>query len=488
MTDKNPIHQDADPQIVKLIGLLRPTPPRDPQVVQQNRLKFLAEVDNLIGAEGLPSRKKKFYPFHFKEKTSMNVNKPKFALTVAFVIVTIFVFLFGGTGLTVLAAQSSLPGDALYTVKTRLEQTRLSLTAEDDRVAQLHLSLAQKRLDEIKGLIREGRLDLVAQTAAEFERQIQLAVEALKRLAENDPARAGELTTQMMAELSIYTKALTGMLANLPGDVKIEVEKAIIGSESARIMDDSAQIVEFMGALSSMTTESWTIAGRQVTVTPQTEIKGTFSVGDRVKVHARVNADGSLTAIEIEGSAAAGNGNDNLNGNQNDNANENANINSNENENANENSNENDNANENSNDNLNENTNANSNGFDDDDKFEFKGTVQTILPDMWVIGGIKVAVSSETRIQNAISVGDYVEVYAITQPDGTLLAFKIELEDGGNSSNDNDNGDDGSRDDDSNSNDNDSDDHDDDSDDSNDNSDDRDDDDDDDDDSNDDDD
>jgi hypothetical protein len=268
------------------------------------------------------------------------------------------------------------------------------------------------------------------------------------------------------------------MLANLPGDVKIEVEKAIIGSESARIMDDSAQIVEFMGALSSMTTESWTIAGRQVTVTPQTEIKGTFSVGDTVKVHARVNADGSLTAIEIEGSAAAGNGNDNLNGNQNDNANENANINSNENENANENSNENDNANENSNDNLNENTNANSNGFDDDDKFEFKGTVQTILPDMWVIGGIKVAVSSETRIQNAISVGDYVEVYAITQPDGTLLAFMIELEDDGNSSNDNDNGDDGSRDDDSNSNDNDSDDHDDDSDDSNGNSDDRDDDDD----------
>lgn len=444
MTDKKTIHKDADPQLEKLIGLLRPTPLRNSQAVEQNRVKFLAEVDTLIGADTQPSQKRKFYQFQSKEKTNMNAFKPKFAVTILFVIATIFIFLFGGTSLTVFAAQSALPGDALYPVKTGLEETRLSLTSEEDRVAQLHLSLAQKRLEEIEGLIKEGRYDQVGKTSAEFERQIQLAVEALKSLANQNPTRAGELTTQMMVELSTYTKALTGMLSNLPDDVKVEVEKAIVGSESAGILDDSAKSVEFMGTLSSMTAESWTISGRQVAVTPQTEVKGSFSVGDTVKVHVRVNADGSLTALEIEAVAAVGNANDN----QNDNANENSNTNLNENENA--------NANDNENENENENANDNSNGFDDDDKFEFKGNVQTILPDMWVIGGITVAVSSETQFQNAIAVGDYVEVYAKALPDGTLLAFQIKLEDDDGSSNDN--GDDDYNSDDSDGNSNDSDD------------------------------
>jgi uncharacterized membrane protein YgcG len=422
MTDKKPIHNDVDPQLEKLIGLLRPTPPRSPQAVEQNRLKFLAEVDNLTGAEGIPSHKQKIYQFQSKEKTNMNGFKPKFALTTLFVIATLFVFLFGGTGLTVYAAQSALPGDALYPVKTSLEQTRLSLTSEADRVAQLHLSLAQKRLEEIEGLIKEGRYDQVGKTSAEFERQIQLAVEALKSLANQNPARAAELTTQMMAELSAYTKALTSMLVSLPDDVKVEVEKAIVGSESAGNLDDSAKSIELTGVVASLTAENWTISGRLVAVTPQTEIKGSFSVGDTVKVHAQVNADGSLTALEIEAAPAAGNANDNLNANDNDNGNSNGN--------------ENDNDNGNSNENENDDADDNSNDSADEDKFEFTGTVQTILPDLWVIGGITVAVSPETRIRGTIAVGDKVEVNAFELPDGSLTAIEIKLEDG--SSNDND--------------------------------------------------
>jgi len=408
----------------------------------------------------------------------MNAFKPKFALTTLFVIATIFVFLFGGTGLTVYAAQSALPGDALYPVKTGLEQTRLSLTSDDDRVAQMHLALAQKRLDEIEGLINESRFDQVGKTSAEFERQIQQAVEAIKRLAEKDPARAGELTTQLMAELSTYTKDLTGMLTNLPEDVKVEVEKAIVGSESAGLLDGSANRIEFTGVISTLAAESWTVSGRLVTITPQTEIKGSFDAGDTVKVHAQVGTNGSLTALEIEAAVAVennndnqnandnsnengntngnANGNENENSNANDNGNENENSNANANGNENENSNANENGNENENSNANENDNANDNdnGFADEDKFEFKGTVQTILPDMWVVGGITVAVSSATDFRGDIAVGDQVEIYAETSPDGSLLALVIRLEDGSGSANDNGDDHDGSQGSDDNSNDN----------------------------------
>jgi hypothetical protein len=116
-----------------------------------------------------------------------------------------------------------------------------------------------------------------------------------------------------------------------------------------------------------------------------------------------VNADGSLTALEIEAGTPSGNVNDNMNANQNDNANDNQNAN--QNDNVNENINANSNENENENSNENENENANDNGFEDEDKFEFKGAVQTMLPDMWVIGGITVAISPETSF-STIAVGD----------------------------------------------------------------------------------
>lgn len=435
MTGNNIHPTDNDSRLLKLIGLLRPTPPRDPQVVEQSRLKYQAEVDTLIGTGELSFRKKKSYQFQSKEKINMSTFKPRFALTTLFVLAAIFLFLFGGTGLTVFAAQSALPGDALYPVKTGLEQTRLSLTSQDDQIAQIHLSLAQKRLDEIEKLIREGRYDQVGKTAAEFERQIQLVVEAIKRLSENDPARAAELATSLMTEISSYTKALTGMLANLPESVKLEVEKAIAGSTSAGLWGDDTEQVEFTGTISSQAAEMWVIAGRQVKITPKTEIKGSFSVGSTVKVHALVEADGSLTAREIEASEVGEDAN--------------------ENQNANTNSNENENQNGNENGNENENSNVNDNSFEDRTKFEFKGTVQTILPDQWVISGITIVISPSTEISGMIIVGDMVEVYAFQLPNGSLQALKIERESStrlGSDDNSNDNDDDHSRSDDNSNN------------------------------------
>lgn len=436
-------NNEIDPGLLKLIALLRPTPPRDPQTVERNRARFLAQVDTLIGTSDSSSQKKKFYQFHKKEKKPMNAYKPKFALTTLFVFAAIFVFLFGGTGITVYAAQSALPGDALYPVKTGLEQTRLSLTSADDQLAQMNLSLAQKRLTEIEGLIRERRFDQVAKTAAEFQRHIQQMAEAIKRLAESDPVRASELTSQLMTEVTKYTQALTEMLAQLPDEVKMEVEKAIIGSESASGMDDSASPIEFSGTVSVLTPASWTVAGRVVAITAQTEIKGTFAVGDVVKVHARAAADGSLTALEIEAAETTGNNNDNSNANENENANGNENENGNSNENANGNENE----NENENGNTNGNENENSNGSVSGGEFEFKGKVQTILPDLWVIGGVTVSVSAATEIRGTPKVGSLVEVRVVTNADGSLMATRIKLEDGSSSSksgndNSNDNGDD----------------------------------------------
>lgn len=58
--------------------------------------------------------------------------------------------------------------------------------------------------------------------------------------------------------------------------------------------------VEIYGEVGALSSTLWTIAGRQVQVNPETEIKGDITIGDRVKVHAFYSADGVLVAREIE--------------------------------------------------------------------------------------------------------------------------------------------------------------------------------------------
>ena len=58
--------------------------------------------------------------------------------------------------------------------------------------------------------------------------------------------------------------------------------------------------VEFTGRLTAINENVWTVGDRDVLVTRETEIKGDPQVGDQVKVHALVQADGSLVAREIE--------------------------------------------------------------------------------------------------------------------------------------------------------------------------------------------
>lgn len=104
---------------------------------------------------------------------------------------------------------------------------------------------------------------------------------------------------------------------------------------------------EAFGMVEAITTDSITINGVMYSLANFTEFKGTVAVGDQVKMHVIVNADGTFTIREIEKSTGTGIGDDN--GNSNDNGDDS-------------NSNDDDNSNDNSND-----DDSNDNGDDDDD-------------------------------------------------------------------------------------------------------------------------
>jgi hypothetical protein len=323
--------EHLDPRLVELLDQLRATPPRNPEAEAGSRARFLAELESLalpIPSESPWSRLTRRLDnwrndHHEMEEIEMSFPKARLAFTAIAVIIIVFVFLSSGSALTVLAAQSALPGDALYPVKTTLEQTRLSLAQGGANRAQLQLEFAERRLGEIEGLIAEGRYHNISAATLEFETYIKNAIAELDTVSRADPARAASLMLQISETLSRYAVTLGSMLSSVPEPVRAEMQHAIQTIQSVSGQDENAN----------------------------------GNGNENANTNDNINANENVNANENA------NTNDNINANENVNANENANTNDNINANGNVNANENTNGNENANinENVNENANANDN-------------------------------------------------------------------------------------------------------------------------------
>ena len=196
-----------------------------------------------------------------------------------------------------------------------------------------------------------------------------------------------------------------------------------------------AQDVVFTGTVDSVGDGQWTISGQPINVDGSTAVDANITVGDNVKVEARVGSDGSVTAVSIETSAAD---NTNMNANSND-ANQNE---SNANDNA---SNSNDNQGDNSNSGNDNSGNGNGNSNDNSDPAndqEVSGIVEAITADSITIDGVVYQISDLTEFNDLISLGDNVKLHVIVNADGTLTIREIEKIEGTglDNSNSNDNG------------------------------------------------
>jgi hypothetical protein len=307
-------------KIIKQLQALRPTPRRNPDVAKQNRARFYRELEavselktpeTFIGSLcvflGLVPSKK------IKKDPTMNTSSRRFAFSTVMAVLLAALILFGGSGVTVFAAQSSLPGDTLYPVKQTVENTRAAAISGADEKAELELAYAEQRLEEISLLIAAGRYSDISKGAILYEAHLNRALDELQSLAVSDPARASQLAIQVTDLLHRYSAALSEIATQVPGDVQPEVERAIHMTRSASGEDSPGSVedqssdntspideMEITGTLESINGNVWIIDGQAVTVTTSTEVKGSLVVGDLVKVHASPSADGSLVAREIE--------------------------------------------------------------------------------------------------------------------------------------------------------------------------------------------
>jgi len=309
---------DSSPEIARLRSL-EETPLRDLQAAERGRARFLAEARTLRQAVS-PSPVRRLIGWIEQIKTKeISVMKRSFgsAFSLATAAIVVVVLL-GATVATGYAAQAALPGSPLHSVKTGLERVRLTLSADAAGDARLNLQFAEKRLEELDGLIEAGRFSELADVAQAFEAHIQAAIAGLGAVAQSDPAEAQDLAAAVTEALSRYASLLSEFAASVPTEAQAALLSALEVTNQGIDLDD-----------------------------------------DGIDENENDNVDENLNSNE--------NANENENENDNDDLNENDNQDENENENQNENENENDNEDENENENQNENDNENENENDNED-------------------------------------------------------------------------------------------------------------------------
>ncbi len=383
--------QDIDPRIRVKLELLRPTLPRNPRLASQTRKEFLAQAKALssrVSAEDAGGNTGWINRFRiaYKEKTVMLHPRQRTAFYVMASLAAALVLLFGGAGMTAYASQAALPGDRLYSVKLAVEEAQVSLSRDTAGDAQLYLGFAERRLDEMAGLIAAGRVEDLGEAANRFQHDLQQSISGLRTLTAGDPAQGAALVSASAGTLARYAQILIGLLETAPQPAQPALKQAIQASQDSL----GTWRVEFRGAVEAVG-DFWIIDGKTVAITARTEIKDGVGLGDLVKVEALRADDGSLTAIEIEQvEVAANSGETEV-----------------------------------------EFSSADDDGYQDDDdssqpEVEFTGQVQEILNGYWVVDGRTVYITGDTEIKDAIKQGDLVKVEAYESEDGALIAHEIE--------------------------------------------------------------
>lgn len=207
---------DIDSQLKDLLDTLRPVPERNPEARYRSRRRFNSELDAFFPV-GAPRPEAMRAPVsrpavavappappvlqsrRVAPRPSPWYQRPLFAYLA--IVVLMVAAVFGGGAVTVMAAGSALPGDALYPVKLSAEQAQVNLVSDPERQAELYLQFAQNRLAEINAMTTLGRFEEIEPLAMRFNHSLSLAEGKALRLAERDPERALRLQNQVSLSL-----------------------------------------------------------------------------------------------------------------------------------------------------------------------------------------------------------------------------------------------------------------------------------------------
>lgn len=134
-------------------------------------------------------------------------------------------------GGTAYASQGSLPGDVLYPVKLGTEHIRAAFTGGDIDKAELYLTFANSRVQEMAALVEKGRPEGVPVAVNGYDKTMALAIEKMEDARGKGLGIAN--TSEEVAEVTLkHWEVLEGLLGTVPDEALAGIETAIEASQT----------------------------------------------------------------------------------------------------------------------------------------------------------------------------------------------------------------------------------------------------------------
>lgn len=135
-------------------------------------------------------------------------------MTTLITILLIVSLALGGGGVTIAAAQASQPDEPLYGLKLASEDAQFGLTTQDQSQLELALRFADRRAEELSGMVKEG-VEVPAQVAARWEQQVRTAFQVAAGM--DDESMKGALV-QVQTRLQAQERLMNQAEETNPGD------------------------------------------------------------------------------------------------------------------------------------------------------------------------------------------------------------------------------------------------------------------------------
>jgi hypothetical protein len=163
----------------------------------------------------------------------------KWVRTPVFAVMVVVVAIFGGSLLSVSAAEKALPGDLLYSVKLATEQARIALAKNPQDKVKLKTEFTERRVDEMKQVVASpttNRADKVIQTAETLKRDLHTIKQQLGDLqSQTSPETVKETAKIVDEKTNAVVQALQQSKDAMTPEEKIKVTEAQVAASDTSV-------------------------------------------------------------------------------------------------------------------------------------------------------------------------------------------------------------------------------------------------------------
>ena len=210
-----------DEFIVKQLKNLRKVRPSTSWLESQ-RSFLLSEITKNEQVIEAPIQEQRKPIFAFPIFNISKLFKPVFGIVMVLIVLASSM----GTIGIISAAQNSLPGDPLYTLKTAFEKTQMTLASNEESKVGLSIKFVSQRMDEFAQIAgKPEKKDNIEKTVQNLNAQLVAVQDEMNKLKESNSAKAAEVAKLISTQTDSYKETLTQITDRLAYMMPEEREK-----------------------------------------------------------------------------------------------------------------------------------------------------------------------------------------------------------------------------------------------------------------------